>query len=270
MTTPRKRVAGTGAKEGARDRAHPRKIVAYYRVSTRRQGESGLGLAAQKRAVEAYTSSIKARIVASYREVESGRKAKRPQLTAALADAKAQGARLVVAKLDRLARNVAFTAALLDSGVDFVACDQPQANRLTIHILAAVAEDEARRISERTKTALAEAKRRGKRIGWWGHQANRRKRIVPPRSRRLSPEQARRSIQRRNLANGKVNQRRADTFALGLQRTIRALQGKGLDLRRIAAELNRQKIRTSTGKRWTWANVSRVDIQARAAKQRKK
>src|SRR6185369_12637823 len=100
-----------------------------------------------------------------YVEVESGKKAARPQLLAALAHPRRTKATLVVAKLDRLTRNVAFLSALMESGVDFVACDNPHANRLTIHILAAVAEDEARRISERTKAALAAYKARGGKLG---------------------------------------------------------------------------------------------------------
>lgn len=142
-----------------------KKIVAYYRVSTKRQGRSGLGLEAQQSAVAAFAKSTGGRIVAEFTEVETGKRADRPQLAQAIARARAHRATLVIAKLDRLARNVAFTAALMESGVDFVACDNPHATRLTIHILAAVAEDEARRISERTKAALAAARRRGVALG---------------------------------------------------------------------------------------------------------
>src|SRR6516162_8930543 len=140
-------------------------VIAYYRVSTKRQGESGLGLDGQKAAVEAYARQSGARILASYREVESGKLAERPELARALAHALRSKATLVVAKLDRLARNVAFLSALMRSGVDFVCCDNPHANKLTIHILAAVAEDEAERISARTKAALQAAKARGAKLG---------------------------------------------------------------------------------------------------------
>jgi len=142
-----------------------RRVVAYYRVSTRKQERSGLGLEGQEAAVEEYGRRDGGEIVASYLEVETGKRSDRPELTKAIAHAKRTRATLVVAKLDRLARNVAFTSALMESGVDFVCCDNPTANRLTVHILAAVAEDEARRISERTKTALAAAKRRGVKLG---------------------------------------------------------------------------------------------------------
>ena len=141
------------------------KIIAYYRVSTRRQGESGLGLDGQKSAVETFAKQHAASIIGSYVEVESGKKSDRPVLAQALGHARLAKATLVVAKLDRLARNVAFLSALMESGVDFKACDNEHANRLTIHILAAVAEAEAKAISERTKTALAAAKRRGVKLG---------------------------------------------------------------------------------------------------------
>jgi DNA invertase Pin-like site-specific DNA recombinase len=141
------------------------KIIPYYRVSTKKQGRSGLGLEAQKSAVGAFVRQYDAKILAEYKEVESGKKSDRPKLTEAIGHAKLAKATLVVAKLDRLARNVAFTSALMESGVDFVACDNPHANRLTVHILAAVAEDEALRISGRTKDALAAAKARGVKLG---------------------------------------------------------------------------------------------------------
>ena len=136
------------------------KYVAYYRVSTARQGQSGLGLEAQQSAVESFCEPIE-----SFTEVESGKLKQRPELMRAIAACKRHKAILVVAKLDRVARNVAFVSTLMESGVEFIACDNPNANRLTIHILAAVAEDEASRISERTKAALAAAKRRGVVLG---------------------------------------------------------------------------------------------------------
>ncbi len=140
-------------------------FVAYLRVSTVRQGESGLGLEAQRAAVEAFSRQHGGAIVASYVEVETGKRSDRPELAKALCAARKAKATLLIAKLDRLARNVAFIANLMDAGVEFLACDQPFASRLTLHILAAVAEDEARRISERTKAALQAAKARGRKLG---------------------------------------------------------------------------------------------------------
>jgi DNA invertase Pin-like site-specific DNA recombinase len=128
-------------------------FVAYYRVSTDKQGRSGLGLEAQCAAVEAHVSGARGIVAAEFVEIESGRKKDRPQLAAALAAAGAHRAVLVIAKLDRLARNVHFVSGLMESGVEFVAADMPTVNRLTVHILAAVAEEEARMISARTKAA---------------------------------------------------------------------------------------------------------------------
>jgi len=141
-----------------------RQIVGYYRVSTRQQGADGLGMEAQRRAVEAYAQSVGLPIVASYHEVETGRRSdlrNRPQLTAALSHASRSRSLLVIARLNRLARNVYVTARLLESGVDFVACDVPFATRMTIQILAVMAEYESHLISERIKAANAAARARG-------------------------------------------------------------------------------------------------------------
>src|SRR5712692_11134175 len=140
-------------------------VIGYLRVSTKGQGESGLGIEAQRSAVEAYCKQAGATFNMCYTEVESGKLADRPELARALAHARRSKATLVVAKLDRLARNVAFLSALMDSRAPFVACDNPHANRLTLHILAAVAEAEAVAISQRTKAALQAAKARGTLLG---------------------------------------------------------------------------------------------------------
>src|SRR5215472_25849 len=128
------------------------KFISYLRVSTDRQGQSGLGIEAQRKAVTDYGGSWQ--LLREYIEVESGKRSDRPQLLAALAHAKATGGTIVIAKLDRLARNVAFISNLMESGVEFVAADMPMANRLTVHVLAAVAEHEREMISQRTKAAL--------------------------------------------------------------------------------------------------------------------
>jgi DNA invertase Pin-like site-specific DNA recombinase len=141
-------------------------IIAYYRVSTARQGRTGLGLEAQRAAVAAHVAHTSATLLAEFTEVETGtRKRHRPQLEQALSQARAVGALLVIAKFDRLARDVRFLSALMDDDVKFRALDLPNANRFTLHVLAAVAEKEATDISERTKAALAAAKARGKRLG---------------------------------------------------------------------------------------------------------
>src|SRR5262245_43725144 len=155
------------------------KVVSYYRVSTRKQGLSGLGLEGQAEAVAAFCKQHKATVIASYKEIESGKKKDRPEIAKALAHARRSKATLIVAKLDRLSRNVAFLSTLMESKVSFVCCDNPHATPLTIHILAAVAEDEAKRISERTKAALAAAKMRGTllgsaRPGHWSGREDRR------------------------------------------------------------------------------------------------
>ncbi len=145
--------------------AGPPLFVAYIRVSTDAQGRSGLGMEAQREAVARHVGASGGRIIAEFEEIESGKKNDRPKIAAAISTCRLKRATLVIAKLDRLARNVAFVSNLMESGVDFVACDNPYATRLTIHILAAVAEHEREMISQRTKAALAAAKARGVRLG---------------------------------------------------------------------------------------------------------
>jgi DNA invertase Pin-like site-specific DNA recombinase len=139
-------------------------FIAYYRVSTPRQGTSGLGLEVQRAAVLHHIGT--GRLAAEYTEVESGKRhMNRPQLLAALAECRKKRGTLVIAKLDRLGRNVAFISALMEGGADFVCCDNPHANRLMLHMLAAFAQHEREQISERTKAALAAAKARGVKLG---------------------------------------------------------------------------------------------------------
>ena len=217
--------------------------VGYLRVSTKGQGESGLGLEAQRTAVEAYARQNGATTVTWYTEVESGKLADRPELAKALAHAKRSKATLVVAKLDRLARNVAFLSALMDSKVPFVCCDNPHANRLTLHILAAVAEAEAVAISQRTKAALAAYKARGGKLGG-----------QLPQCRNLTPE-----------ATAKGRQHAAEARAVAaveayadLSPIMADLRSKGLSLQAIADELNTQGHTTRNGRSWNPVQVSRV------------
>ena len=141
------------------------RFVAYLRVSTDQQGRSGLGLEAQREAVARHVAGARGAITAEFVEVESGRRKGRPRLAAALESCRVLSATLVIARLDRLARNVAFVSNLMESGAEFVAADMPAVNRLTVHVLAAVAEEEARMVGARTKAALAAAKSRGVRLG---------------------------------------------------------------------------------------------------------
>ena len=222
-------------------------IVAYFRVSTKQQGESGLGLEGQANAVEAFAKLGGKPIVARYIEVETGKRADRPELAKALAHARRAKATLVVAKLDRLARNVAFTSALVRAGVDFLCCDNPHANKLTIHILAAVAEDEAERISARTKAALAAAKARGTLLGsarpghWEGKEDLRTAALIKART-----------------AAGKAITEKAREAYTDLQPIMKEMRDKGLSLQAIAEELNTQGHTTRRGMPWNPMQVSRV------------
>lgn len=223
------------------------KCVSYIRVSTKRQGESGLGLEAQQNAVANYVASAKGEVVREFREVETGKRSDRLELAKAIDYAKKTKSLLVVGKLDRLARNVAFTSALMESGVEFVACDNPHANRLLIHILAAIAEDEARRISERTKDALAAAKRRGTKLGssrpghWEGREHLRDKAL------KLAVKAAAVS-----------HRKETDKAYEPILEDLRQWRREGLSTRQIAAKLNEEGHVTRTGCKWNAGQVSRV------------
>ncbi|WP_339907169.1 recombinase family protein [Symmachiella dynata] len=218
------------------------KYVAYYRVSTQRQGQSGLGLEAQKSSVSRFVNGH-GELIAELTEIETGKRSDRLELAKAIAQAKRCGATLVIAKLDRLARNVAFISALMESGVDFVACDNPHANRLTIHILAAVAEDEARRISQRTKEALAAYKARGGLLG--SHH---------PRCKSISADAARKG----QLRASERNREKARAAYADLLPIIRELYDAGKSLREVSRELNLLGHTTRTGRQWNPVQVKRV------------
>jgi DNA invertase Pin-like site-specific DNA recombinase len=209
------------------------KIVSYRRVSTTKQGDSGLGLEAQEQAVAQFAKSNGGTIIAAFTEVESGRKSSRPQLAAAIAACRQHGAKLVVAKLDRLSRNAAFTAALLDSDVDFVACDNPHANRLTIQILAAIAEHEARQTATRTREALAELKEQGVKLG-------------NPNAAAAIP------------AAVAANQKLAADHAATVRPIAEKLRNAKRSLQAIADHLTANGYSTRRGNRWTATAVSRL------------
>lgn len=216
-----------------------KRYVSYIRVSTEKQGRSGLGLEAQRAAVEGYVRAQGGSVLHEYVEIESGTKSDRPELAKALAHARLTGAVLVVAKLDRLARNVHFLSSIMESKVDFVAVDNPNANRLTIHILAAIAEYEREMISRRTRDALLAARARGVRLG------------NPNGAKALS-----------GLGNGpavEALRAAARERAENVLPVIEAIRTEGVtSLRAIAAELNRRGIRTPHDKAWHPASVSRV------------
>ncbi len=208
-----------------------RRLVAYYRVSTAAQGASGLGLEAQREAVRRVAGG--AQIVAEFEEVESGSKDDRPQLQAALRRCKATGAALVVARLDRLARNLRFIAEVLDSGVELICADMPSVNRLTLQILGAVAEEERRLISERTKAALEAAKARGVKLG------GRRDGVDLPA---MAKAASRKAAQKRSAKAAEGHER--------LREAIREAQsdaGPEASYRDLAAMLNSRGFRSARG-----------------------
>lgn len=217
------------------------KFIAYHRVSTAKQGQSGLGLEAQQIAVAAYLNGGAWELIMEFQEVETGKGAdplaKRPQLRAALKACRDHGATLIIAKLDRLARNVHFVSGLMESKVKFVACDMPEANELTIHIMAAFAEHEAKRIGQRTKDALAVARGHGVVLGKAG-AAN------------LRP-----NIQERQHA--------ANAFAEKLRPLFESMRARGLSQRGIVTELNTVGVPAVAGGAWQLAQVQRVIARLR-------
>ena len=210
------------------------RFVSYLRVSTAKQVKSGLGLEAQREAVRTYLNGGKWELVAEFVETESGKVADRPQLLAALERCRLTGATLVVAKLDRLSRNLAFLATLVEAGVPFVACDNPNASKFTVHILAAVAEHEREAISARTKAALAAAKARGVVMGGF------------------------RGVKVDHAAGRAARAAQADGYATRLAPVVTELQASGMSLRQIAAEMTARSIQTPRGGEWTATAVSRL------------
>jgi DNA invertase Pin-like site-specific DNA recombinase len=203
------------------------KFISYLRVSTDKQGVCGYGIAAQSKAVKDYLDGGKWELLDEFIEVESGRRNDRPQLVRALVACKKHKAKLVIAKLDRLARNVAFIATLMDGNVEFVCCDMPQATKLTIHVLAAVAEHEREAIVQRTKEGLSAAKARGVKLG--------------------------------NPVLAAANRAAALERAKALRPILSELAD--LSATACAAELNRRGAPTPAGGRWHAGTVIRVRVR---------
>ncbi|SCX36007.1 recombinase family protein [Agrobacterium rosae] len=200
----------------------PQQFVAYYRVSTQKQGADGLGIEAQRAAVKAFANG---NVIAEFTEVESGGKNNRPQIAMSLDFAKLHKATLLIAKMDRLSRNSAFINNLLEAGVDFIAVDQPHATPLTIRILAAVAQEEREQISKRVKAALAVAKDRGVKLGG-SHQSK---------------------------------QDAANVFAKSLHTDLQAIMDSGITTpAAIARALNERGIRTPRGAEWGSGQIARL------------
>lgn len=213
------------------------KYVAYYRVSTTKQGSSGLGLDAQKDAVNRYLNGGGWELLQEFTEVETGKGSnalsKRPHLKAAIEFARKNKAKLLIAKLDRLARNVHFISTLMEQKVKFVACDFPEANELTIHILSAMAQYETKMISDRTKAALQAKKeilaKEGKKLGNPKLKADNDKRL-----------------------------REAQDFAENLRPTLESFKASGMTQRTMVEELNKLEVKTARGGEWSLIQLQRV------------
>lgn len=204
------------------------KFIAYYRVSTARQGESGLGLEAQRQAVTTFLNGGRWTVLGEYVEIESGKNSNRPQLAAAIAAAKKAKATLVVSKIDRISRDIHFVSGLMKTGVSFVSADRPDADSFMIHFEAILAEREAKKVSERTKAALAAAKARGTVLG------------------------------RNGAKLAAANKATADKFAADLKPIVSNMIAAGLSRADIAAALNRRQIPTARGGRWHVTTVQNL------------
>ncbi len=223
------------------------RYVSYIRVSTKRQGKSGLGLEAQQEAIRMFLEARGGDVLAEFREVESGAHNDRPELARAIERVRLTGAKLLVAKLDRLSRDAEFIFRLQRLGVAFVCADMPEADELTIGFLAVMAQRERRLIRERTKAALAAAKARGKKIG------------NPMGAKAFGP----------NAGKGSLEARRAKAadFVARVGSTVSALRAQGMSFRAVAAELNAMGVQARRGGQWSPNAVKRVEdaLKAQAA-----
>lgn len=209
------------------------KFIAYYRVSTARQGQSGLGLEAQQKAVADYLNGGQWQLVEAFTEIETAKGSnalkRRPQLAAAIAACKQHKATLIIARLDRLARNVHFITGLMEQGIEFVAADMPQANKMMLQIYAVMAEEEGRKIAERTRAALAAAKAKGTDLGWHGRE------VLAPRFKA-----------------------EAEARAQQLAPVVLDLRRQGFSVRQVAERLNAEGVPSAQGARWHPSSVHAV------------
>ncbi len=216
------------------------KFIAYYRVSTERQGKSGLGLESQQKIVNDYLNGGKSELVKEFTEIESGKRDdNRPELRKAMAACRVFGATLVISKLDRLARNARFLLELQESGLDFVACDMPSANQFTVKIMAVFAEEERQMISTRTKAALQAAKVRGTKLG----------------TDNLTLEGRIKGVKNSRAAR----RQNTDKYSQDIMSTIDEIKSEGaISLRSIAKQLNQRGIKTRRDGNWQANSVKRI------------
>jgi DNA invertase Pin-like site-specific DNA recombinase len=226
------------------------KFVSYIRVSTQKQGKSGLGLDAQREAINNFLNGGKWKLVGEYREVESGKNSDRPELAKAMSLCRLHNATLLVAKLDRLARNVHFLSGLMEAGVKFVAVDMPEANETMLHFMSVMAQHEAKAISERTKSALKAAKTRGVVLGGLN---------TPTGGVRMSQEHWTLVTRKGRLLGTEKRSANASKWAADVMPIIKDIrQGGAVSLRDIAVELNARGIPTRRGGDWSAVQVKRI------------
>jgi DNA invertase Pin-like site-specific DNA recombinase len=236
-TTGKTKAAPAAARSGSAHDARPR-VVAYLRVSTAKQGQSGLGLEGQQAAIDAYAQQQGARVLHIFTETESGKLNERPELAKALHMAKVTGATLVIAKLDRLSRNAAFLLALRESGARVVAADMPEADTVHFGVMAVIAQHEREAISKRTKAALDAAKARGVKLG------------------NPNGAEALRRAGKGNAASVGVIKAKAAERAGDLRPVLDGLRGEGItSLGAIAAALNERGMKTPRGGTWHKSSV---------------